>query len=712
MELVEDRIDPRPEMNLRRHQFNDAEAAFDAGDYASAYQMDGGTNSEIEALAAIMCGQVAGGLAMLGAPESDRAFLVAAYGHWCLGETDQALRNLSEIGNGEYSSPARALENHVAAEMIAVAVITQPGSDKAAGFAAAAGFSVAHISLEPDNFGRTWEDILAASGGEGGPDLIICLDAFGPYRPQGLEVAPAPVVIWSSDHDFFLSTRSYDHAAADIIIANSADECAELSAHYPGRVASFLGHDNYAQYVTVPKPGTNRDLDILFTGRAFASYMRDKAQFLFRLAALDSEDARIEMLEGYLADGDYNHRLGRARYVPTFCRYWDGFQTRSVDAVRAGARVLTNDAGGLDGLLGGGWFAPAGEGWDLDAGGLKIEAPAEPVDSLFWRSPAREERFLKFSLFQSLFTKKRAKPLTRTYIPAEFRGYPPGRAAAIYARIVKMNTAGAQSPVHSNYAGLAAYYGLVSAPELTSFGEASKEIFRAAIGAYPNSLMIRFNAACVLWSFGHKNEASAHFMTVVDQGAAMAFDPKADAIISHRIRAFSELFPYGDFYSAAVGREVGGEIQNPINIMRCGAMTFLAHDAISEGRIDEAIQLLEAGGTLFDSASACWRLLALARAADEKVPADVRQAAYRAINLYPGELPQLLAIVMEAELADVRDGAAAEILKKWTLLAARVKSVDGRRFGVTPENVECAKTYSHLLEDWTLALLTPILDGA
>jgi len=102
MELVEDRIDPRPEMNLRRHQFNDAEAAFDAGDYASAYQMDGGTNSEIEALAAIMCGQVAGGLAMLGAPESDRAFLVAAYGHWCLGETDQALRNLSEIGNGEY----------------------------------------------------------------------------------------------------------------------------------------------------------------------------------------------------------------------------------------------------------------------------------------------------------------------------------------------------------------------------------------------------------------------------------------------------------------------------------------------------------------------------------------------------------------------------------------------------------------------------------
>jgi hypothetical protein len=209
------------------------------------------------------------------------------------------------------------------------------------------------------------------------------------------------------------------------------------------------------------------------------------------------------------------------------------------------------------------------------------------------------------------------------------------------------------------------------------------------------------------WSVGLKGEASANFMTVIDEESELEFDATKDALISHRVRAISNLFPFGDYHAACAGHDSGGA--NPRSILKCAAMTFLGADALDEGRLDQAIELLEEAALLFGRSAPVWRLLARARLAGGSGAAAVRGAFYRAVNLYPGELPGLLKIGLEAELADGRSEQAADILRKWTLVAARVTSEDGQGYGISPENLLVAETHRGLLQGWTRDLLDRIL---
>ncbi|MFP6736011.1 MAG: hypothetical protein VB959_19505 [Rhodospirillales bacterium] len=709
MAIADDRIDPKPEAGKFSYPYSSADAAFDAGNYAEAF-LSAGASSPIRALAAILCGAVAPGLERLGAPTNGRARLVAAYGHWCLGDGDAALSHLVAIEGGADAVAARRLEALIAAPDIPVAVITMPGGAKAKGFGEANGFDVALVSVAPEEFGIPWPELWAKKGSGNDPALIVGIDAFGPYLPAGLGGQTAPVALWSSDIDFFLATRNHDHASADIVVVNSASECAQLAARYSSRVVSFPGHDNYGQDIR-RRENSAADADIFFSGRAFASYMRDKAQFLFRLACRDDAQLRVQILDGYLSENEYAMRIAGARFVPTVWRYRGGIQTRSVDALRAGARVLTDETRTFGDLLGSGVdpFVPDCDDW--------IERAAEDysaadMDTVFWRSPGREERFLKFCLFQSLLTGKRPKTSaaqTRTGIPVELRGYEKAYGLRVYTRIANLNAANPETAAHYNYAAAAAFYAAILAPENSDFADLALQFYGTGMQAFPGNLMLRFNGACVQGSLGHKNRASANFMTVIDQGSELDFDAARDAPLSHRVRVLSDLFPFGDFYGAAAGHGAGGA--NPRSIVKSAAMTFLASDALDEDRLDEALGLLDAAAVLFDRSAPVWRLLARARLAAGSDAVSVRQAFYRAVNLYPGELPGLLRIGIEAELASGRAAEAADILRRWTLVASRVTLGDGQGYGLSPETLSVAGDHKALLGGWTRTCLDRILDA-
>jgi hypothetical protein len=704
--IAEDRIDPKPEAGIFPELYASAEEAFDAGNYAEAF-LQSQAASPMRAMASIMCGAVAPGLERLRAPKGDRARLCAAYGHWCLGGGEAALIQLGAIEGGDYGAAARAMEALVAAPDIPVAVITMPGGGKAKGFAGASGFDVTLLSIGPEDFGISWPSLWAKNGGSDDPALIIGLDAFGPYLPAGLGSQEAPVALWSSDVDFFLATRHHDHASADIITVNSASECAELAARYGGRVASFPGHDTYAQNI---RPGETSagEVDVLFTGRGFAPYMRDKAQFLFALAAHDDPEIQVQFLDGYLSEEDYAARLKGARLVPTVWRYPGGIQTRCVDALRAGALVLTGEARSFGELLGDGAdpFTPVAGDW---MAGLERGYAAADMDLVFWRSPGREERYLKFCLFQSLLARGRQKPPAPSAVPVELRGYETVHGLRVYTQIANLNAASPKTAANYNYAAAAAFYAAILAPEKTEFGDLALQFYGAGMDAFPQSLMLRFNGACVQWCLGHKNQASANFMAAIDQESELDYDAAGDAPLSHRVRAISYLFPFGDYYGAAAGHEAKGV--NPRSILKSAAMTFLAADALDEGRNDQALELLDAASILFDRSAPVWRLTARARAVDGAAAATVRQAFYRAVNIYPGELPGLLKIGIEAELADGRRSNAAEILAKWTRVASRVKTGDGTGYGVTPETLLVAGEHKALLDGWTRTLLDRIVDA-
>ncbi len=575
------------------------------------------------------------------------------------------------------------------------------------GYAEASGFDVKLISVPPDDFGISWPELWAKNGGGDDPALIIGLDAFGPYLPGGLGSQGAPVALWSSDVDFFLASRHHDHASADIIAVNSASECSELAARYGCRVVSFPGHDSYAQNIRPGAAGAE-EVDVLFTGRAFASYMRDKAQFLFALAASDDPDIRVQFLDGYLSEDDYAARIERARLVPTVWRYPGGIQTRIVDALRAGALVLTDEARSFGSLLGAGTdpFTPVTGDWMAGPAAYYMEAD---MDLVFWRSPGREERYLKFCLFQSLLALKGTKPDAPSAVPVELRGYEAGQGLQVYARIANLNAASPETAANYNYAAAAAFYAAILAPEKTEFADLALQFYGAGMDAFPQSLMLRFNGACVQWCLGHKNQASANFIAAIENGSNLDYDAARDAPLSHRVRAISNLFPFGDYYGAAAGHDRLGA--DPKSILKSAAMTFLAADALGEGRLDQALELLDAASNLFDRSAPVWRLAVRARQADGADAASVRQAFYRAVNLYPGELPGLLKIGIEAELADGRGAEAADILAKWTRVASRVKTGDGIGYGVSLETLLVAGEHKALVGGWTRSLLDRILEA-
>ena len=227
--------------------------------------------------------------------------------------------------------------------------------------------------------------------------LAVVIDCFGPYLPHDLFDFGIPVAVWVGDHDYFLPHRYGDLKRAHLLITNSASEHSELSTFYDGRIVAFPGHDTYIQLEPVNSAPADIENDILFTGRAFVPYMRDKAQHLFRFATLDREDIRVSIFDGYFSEAEFSGKLRQSRAVPLFWRYGGGLQTRAVEVLSQGAVALSPETGICRDFLG-----PAAEAYQvigteaLDADLLPGEAEAGeqyPVDDLFWPSPPGKNVF-------------------------------------------------------------------------------------------------------------------------------------------------------------------------------------------------------------------------------------------------------------------------------------------------------------------------------
>ena len=103
---------------------------------------------------------------------------------------------------------------------------------------------------------------------------------------------------------------------------------------------------------------------------------------------------------------------------------------------------------------------------------------------LFWSKPAREQRFIKFCLFQSIlvnYPKDRVDP--NLAIPAELRGYPVGQAIKLYSAVAKYNmTANKKTVAHYNFAAGAAFFAAIAGSGNEKLGKFSVEIYAKGQG--------------------------------------------------------------------------------------------------------------------------------------------------------------------------------------------------------------------------------------
>jgi tetratricopeptide (TPR) repeat protein len=325
-----------------------------------------------------------------------------------------------------------------------------------------------------------------------------------------------------------------------------------------------------------------------------------------------------------------------------------------------------------------------------------------------WSAPEREARYLKFCLFQAILAGRRQRYGSEpAFTSVEQRGYNPAVGPQIYTRIARGN-AEVESPIAANFihAAAAAFYAAILVPRATQIAGMALDFYRAGVAAFPQSLALRFNAARAFWTFGLRAEAIDAFRAIVEQLPDLSFDARTDALLSHRIRVLADMFPYGDFYRAAVSvPDPRSRTPGPREFVASAALGYLAADLLERGEPQAAVALLQRAVERCEVNVAAWRLLARALAKAGASAARVREAFYRTVNLYPAELIELLPVGLEAELADGRTGPAARLLRQWVLMRARVRDTQGRPMAASADAIAAAERYRAVLTDWTAKLL-------
>ncbi len=691
------------------HSYRDAASAFDAGNYVLACVL-AGVDAELTAAAAIMCGAVAPGIDALRqmAPLSARSRLALAYGNWCLGDDQAAIASLN--GGAESDPDSTKLKQFIEGGPLDVLVFTMPGSAKAVEFETAKGFNLHVVSLEPAQFGIPMADVMAALPQGFDPVFVLSVDAYGPYLPKGFFDASIPTVLWASDHDYFVASRSADFERADVVIVNGAAEQAEMTDIYETRIVTLPGHEFY----DAPPAGSapiDRDCDVRFTGRAFVPYMRDKAQYLFQLATLEDPALRIEIVDGYLDNSRYRTALASARFIPIHCRYAASVQTRAIDAFFAGANVLSPEENLIGDLMGGengGYISLAGADADDVLARLAHGHDAKPDPSVLsdflWSSPQRETRFLKFALLQTLLAGPRQKPAEESQVGAvEFRGYEPSRGIAIYTRLASLNLEEVgDEAAPAIRAAAAAFYAAMAAHDNQRLTQMTYDLHRSCADRFPQSLVAQFNAGCALSALGAAAEAVEYFSTVAEKGDALTFNPRRDALLSHRIRPMAAALPYEDYYWAVTRGLRAGDAMcaDARRILQATARFYLGRQKVTAGDSAGARQDLKAAVELFPDHFPAWAALVPLCAEMGAAPEETWHACSRAIALYPPNLKNLLPFAVDALSALGRELDADQLTRWWVLLADRVRSPEGKRVMMQPDSLNTAIARQANLDAW------------
>ena len=652
-----------------------AEVALAAGaPYAALVKALECGNEPLAATAKIMCGVLP---EETPPPDTENA-LIQALVQWCHGESNQ-LRGVEAAGwNWTY------LQALLAKTEINILLLCGPLTQHGLPVDPIPGFRVEAVVLKREDAPLSLQDLLP----EGfQPDAVFVLDIYGARLPESLYDISGPIVFFNMDCDFQLPHQYQDLIRADLIICNSLHEHRQLTGIYPCPVLALTANALTFDPVEFSNPVDDQDLDLLHTGLSFTPIMREKAQFLFRLATIDDPTLKIFFHHGFMKNGDYRTAIKRSKCVPVFsARMTGGIQTRSMDTLcNGGALLLGGDDTAVE-LIGplrdrvhavNSNDIKRGVVFISEGGAGRKNAPPGQVSvkqtlkTLFQPEGGSAARLLKFGLFEWARNGYRR--------PQNFRR----RTTAVSGLDDCLTRARFGTGDTASYFTLAhfrAVEAVIERPLNPGHRSRVEIIFDEANRHGRSSLVTLFNQGRYLWLIGDKYGAATHFRAVVSSPENLGYEPTRDLLMLNLFDAATEMFPAQDYFMALAEDLTVGKIGAPAarNIIIATAHTYLGLRKLQTDDLRAGLIHLDQALKLFTDHFPAARLRFKALHANKAPYSEIAAAFDHAVSCYPPVLTDLLAYVVSTELGANRRDEALALIKTWAYFITRCTWQDGK----------------------------------
>lgn len=645
--------------------YTSAHAAFDAGNYYVALlKAEDEGDREIAALSRLMCGNYAGGMAALTALEapSEKVARFQSLCHWIARDKTAAHSSLEEATD-------TALINLIGKDDLHLLIICGPHTDRAVPDPAPPGFTLHTLCTNRDKKAPSLE---AALPNDVEIDAVIVFDVYGPRLPDGLFELAAPIIFLPYDLDFQLHHQYDDLCRADLIVVNSAFEHAYADGLYPGPVTAYPAFGTAFANREIAEPAAEKDLDVIHTGLSFTPIMREKTQFLFRLAVLDDESLNIQIHHGFLDKADYLEKVRRAKFWPV-CngRSIGGLTDRVADGLSSGAVLFVPEDDVASRLL--------------DQGSSAIvETPEANLESRFQQSLANwtstwPELVQDWSEIAGELHELLGESTTRTEALFKYCLF----EAARRQTEATAQTVGTKAAAMDHSRDCSGLFHLLSQtlqrPADQTLVDQAKATFDKAIALHPRSLTLPFNMGRTLWALGDRQTAIRLLQQAVDNSETGHFDPRHEDIWLHLFKGTNEMMPYEDYFMANALELSRGFTRAPTGraVIAATAKTYLALNALQNNNFNEGHTLLDEALSDFPdhwpaAKLRCKTLYAMAESGSQSDWDAVVAAFDHAVELYPPVISELVPFGISAELARGNEDGAAALAKTWAYFATRV----------------------------------------
>ena len=679
-----------------------AQKAFAAGNhYVALLKARAEKETELEAASLIMCGATERGLNTL----KPGTLPQEAYGHWCLGDKATATKVLKR--HQGFESLISLLENPV----INVFILYGPHTRHGVSGGRSEGFDIRSALVERDEHLSSLSEVVPP---DFQPDAILILDIYGPRLPDDLYDFDGPIIILNYDFDFQLPHQYQDLKRADLVVVNTAYEHFFLDRIYDCPVSTFPAFKLNFNPLNFSKPSHVKDIDFLHTGLSFTPTMREKAQFLFRIAAVDNQELEIRIHHGYMEYEEYISHVLRTKFMPIVSRWYGAIQSRPMDAICNGSIALHGGEDVAIGLFEYGrlairqsspsnleddinrYLATYPEDWKSYTKNHGIISTE--LNQIFLEPRERNTRFLKFCLFEVVrngHCRKKHDDLRTTSVIGL-------KQCLSLAKYNKDNA-------HSLYS-LAIYRAIEATlvkPLDEKWREIVKSIFSEASSHHPNSLALIFNYARFLWMVGEDTEAYEKFHNLLDGLHLHLFEPTRDQVWLIFFENASEMMP-PEGYFIALTKDLAASDKNAKtarSVIGATALCYMALYQLQKENFREGLVFLDQALDLHPNhfPAARLRFKTLHTLGEDWKATST--AFDLAVNLYPPCLTDLLAFGVSAELAQNNEREALSLIKTWACFISRCTWQKESSPKIPEATWTTVRTFFHRLPEYLQAKL-------